>query len=51
MKPEILAINPIMVLPFILLLTAIALAPFFFSEWWGKHYTKVAFALAGVVVL
>jgi Na+/H+ antiporter NhaD/arsenite permease-like protein len=51
MKPEILAINPVMVLPFLLLLTAIALAPFFFSEWWGKHYTKVAFALPGVVVL
>ncbi|MGH7968806.1 MAG: sodium:proton antiporter, partial [Limisphaerales bacterium] len=51
MKPELVLVNPWMILPFVLLLAAIALAPFFFSGWWGKHYAKVAVALAGVVVL
>jgi Na+/H+ antiporter NhaD/arsenite permease-like protein len=39
-----------MMLPFGLLLAAIALAPLFFADWWGKHYTKVAFGLAMVVL-
>ena len=51
MKPDILAINPWMMLPFVLLLASVALAPFFFSNWWGKHYTKVTFGLAAFVVL
>src|SRR5450432_2541501 len=38
-------------LPFGILLAAIALAPLFFSDWWGRHYPKVSFALAGLVVL
>lgn len=37
-------------LPFGALLAAIALAPLFFADWWGKHYTKVAFGLAAVVL-
>src|SRR6185369_1336357 len=37
-------------LPFVALLAAIALAPLFFSDWWGKHYPKVAFTLAAIVV-
>ena len=37
--------------PFVLLLAAIALAPLFFPDWWGKHYTKVAFSLAAFVVI
>jgi Na+/H+ antiporter NhaD/arsenite permease-like protein len=37
-------------LPFALLLAAIALAPLFFATWWGKHYPKVAFGLAALVV-
>ena len=44
------AVSPWMITPFILLLTLIALAPFFFSDWWSKHYSKVTFALAAVVV-
>jgi len=32
------------------LLAAIALAPLFFANWWGKHYTKVAFGLAAIVL-
>jgi Na+/H+ antiporter NhaD/arsenite permease-like protein len=36
--------------PFFLLLAAIALGPLWFSEWWGRHYPKVACGLAIVVV-
>lgn len=39
-----------MILPFVTLLSLVALAPFFFADWWGKHYTKVACGLAGLVV-
>lgn len=45
------AINPWMILPFALLLAMIALAPLFFASWWGKHYIKIAIALAAVMVL
>jgi Na+/H+ antiporter NhaD/arsenite permease-like protein len=45
-----LQINPWMMLPFGLLLAAIALAPLFFADWWSKHYAKVAFGLAAVVL-
>jgi Na+/H+ antiporter NhaD/arsenite permease-like protein len=37
-------------LPFVGLLALIALAPFFFANWWSKHYAKVACGLAGLVV-
>ena len=37
-------------LPFGLLLATIALAPLFFADWWSKHYAKVAFGLAAVVL-
>jgi len=37
-------------LPFVALLATIALAPLFFSDWWGKHYPKVAGGLAAIVV-
>lgn len=43
-------INPWMMLPFGLLLAVIALAPLCFSDWWSKHYAKVSFALAAVVL-
>jgi Na+/H+ antiporter NhaD/arsenite permease-like protein len=39
------------VAPFVALLAAIALAPLFFSNWWGRHYAKVAFGLAGITLL
>lgn len=39
-----------MILPFGLLLAAIALAPRFFAEWWQKHYAKVSFGLAVVTL-
>ncbi len=36
--------------PFGLLLTAIALAPLFFAGWWGKHYPKVAYSLGALTL-
>src|ERR1044072_442082 len=39
-----------MMLPFGALLAAIAVAPLFFADWWSKHYAKVAFGLAAVVL-
>lgn len=44
-------VNPWMMLPFVALLAAIALAPFFFADWWGRHYPKVVGGLAGIVVI
>src|SRR6516165_4963674 len=51
MVAVLVSVSPWMVLPFVMLLTLIALAPFFFSDWWGKHYTKVACGLAGLVLI
>lgn len=39
-----------MVLPFVLLLAAIALGPLLLADWWGKHYAKVALTLAAVTL-
>jgi hypothetical protein len=43
--------NPWMILPFGLLLATIALAPLFFSEWWSRHYSKVAMVLGAVALV
>src|SRR5207302_11047545 len=43
-------VSPFLMLPFVVLLALIALAPFFFADWWGKHYPKVACGLAAIVV-
>jgi Na+/H+ antiporter NhaD/arsenite permease-like protein len=40
-----------MSLPFVGLLTAIALAPLIFGNWWSRHYPKVVLGLAMVTVL
>ena len=50
MASETLTVNPAMMLPFVALLAAIALAPFFFADWWGRHYPKVVAALAAFVI-
>jgi Na+/H+ antiporter NhaD/arsenite permease-like protein len=42
--------NPWMILPFVLLLTAIALAPLFAQNWWSRHYAKVAFGLGAITL-
>src|SRR3954471_22858162 len=38
-------------IPFVLLLAAIALAPLFFADWWGRHYPKVCVGLAAIVIV
>ncbi len=43
--------NPWMILPFGLLLAAIALGPLWFSGWWGRNYARVAFGLGAVTLL
>jgi Na+/H+ antiporter NhaD/arsenite permease-like protein len=40
-----------MIAPFVVLLAAIALAPLFFSQWWGKHFAKVSFGLAMITLI
>lgn len=42
--------HPAMMVPFGLLLAAIALAPLWFPGWWGRHYPKVAVGL-GMITL
>ncbi len=42
--------NPYMTIPFILLLGAIAVAPFINKHWWEKYYPHVSVALGAVVV-
>lgn len=37
-------------LPFGVLLGAIALGPLLFAGWWTKHYAKVAFGLAAIIL-
>ncbi len=49
-RPDLIAVNPWMMLPFGALLAAIALGPLFFAAWWGRHYPKVVAALAAIVV-
>jgi hypothetical protein len=45
MDPHLARVPPWMILPFIGLLAAIALAPLAFSRWWQKHYPKVSIGL------
>src|SRR5271166_4614937 len=40
-----------MATPFVVLLTAIALAPLFFAKWWDRHYGKAAFGLGAVTLI
>jgi len=40
--------NPILILPFLLLLGAMALAPVAAPHWWQKHYAKVAGGLGAI---
>src|SRR6266498_1205173 len=51
MEEALLRPNPWMVLPFMVLLTVIALGPLLVPAWWGRHYPKVAFSLAAVTVI
>jgi Na+/H+ antiporter NhaD/arsenite permease-like protein len=40
--------NPGMILPFALLLGAMAIAPIFVPQWWLRHYAKVALGLGAI---
>ena len=42
--------NPLLLLPFVLLLLAIAVMPFLALYWWERHYPKVSVVLAGITV-
>lgn len=48
---EVVPVNPVMILPFVLLLLAIALSPFVGNEWWGKNYPAVSFSLAAISII
>src|SRR5436190_16892112 len=50
MEPSSVQPSIYMAVPFGILLAAIALAPLFFAEWWGRHYKKVALVLAAIVL-
>jgi Na+/H+ antiporter NhaD/arsenite permease-like protein len=42
--------NPWMILPFVLLLGAMAVVPLFAPDWWSRHYAKVALGLGAVTL-
>ncbi len=42
--------NPWMILPFVLLLGAMAVAPLLAPDWWLRHYAKVALGLGAVTL-
>ena len=50
MSENIMAPNPWMILPFVLLLGAMALAPLLAPRWWLRHYAKVALGLGAVTL-
>ena len=43
--------HPAMILPFALLLLAVAVMPFINQPWWERHYAKVALALGAVTTV
>jgi Na+/H+ antiporter NhaD/arsenite permease-like protein len=47
---QAVAVNPLMIIPFALLLLAIAVMPFINRHWWEKNYPLVSIALGMVVV-
>lgn len=51
MEEHILNPNPWMMIPFVLLLAAIALGPLVNADAWGKHYPKVALSLGAVTLV
>jgi Na+/H+ antiporter NhaD/arsenite permease-like protein len=43
--------DPLMIIPFILLLAAIATGPVFYKHFWERHYPKISISLASITVL
>jgi Na+/H+ antiporter NhaD/arsenite permease-like protein len=50
MSANIIAPNPWMLLPFVLLLGAMAFVPSFAGNWWSRHYSKIALGLGAVTL-
>ena len=50
MNHEVIAPNPWMILPFALLLGAMALAPLLAAGWWSRNYPKVSLALGAIAL-
>jgi Na+/H+ antiporter NhaD/arsenite permease-like protein len=50
MVPDRTMPSPWMLLPFVLLLAVIALAPMIWARGWAKHYPKIAYVLGAVTV-
>ncbi len=50
MNYEVIAPNPWMILPFALLLGAMALAPLLAPQWWSRHYAKVSLGLGAITL-
>ena len=50
MTEKSIAPNPWMLLPFVLLLGAMALAPSLAGNWWSRHYPKVALGLGAITL-
>ncbi|MGC9943294.1 MAG: sodium:proton antiporter [Verrucomicrobiota bacterium] len=44
-------INPLLILPFAILLSAMAFGPVLAPNWWARHYAKVALGLAAVMAV
>jgi Na+/H+ antiporter NhaD/arsenite permease-like protein len=42
--------SPLLLLPFVLLLGAMAVAPAIAPRWWARHYTKIALGLGAVTL-
>jgi Na+/H+ antiporter NhaD/arsenite permease-like protein len=47
---SVVPVNPLMALPFVALLTAIAVMPFVSRHWWEKLYPAVSIGLGAIVV-
>lgn len=43
--------HPLMLVPFVVLLGAIALGPLLFPQWWGRQYPKVAYVLGAITLV
>lgn len=51
MAEHLIAPNPWMILPFVLLLGAIAVAPLLAPDWWLRHYSKIALGLGAITLI
>ncbi|MCF7729702.1 MAG: sodium:proton antiporter [Chthoniobacterales bacterium] len=44
-------IDLIIMVPFVIMLLAVAFMPFVHSSWWNSHYKKVSLFLSGIIIL